>query len=42
MNEKLWEASEKTKNKSNLFKYEKFLQKNYNYKYSIKFNKYID
>ena len=41
MNEKLWEASEKTKNKSNLFKYEKFLQKNYNYKYSLKFNKLL-
>ena len=41
MNKKLWEASEKTKNKSNLFKYEKFLQKNYNYKYSLKFNKLL-
>ena len=41
MNKKLWEASKAIKNKSNLFKYEKFLQKNYNYKFSKKFNKLL-
>ncbi len=41
MNEKLWEASKQAKNKSNLFRYEKYLQKNYNYKYSYKFNKLL-
>ncbi len=41
MNKKLWEASETIKNKSNLFKYEKFLEKNYNYKFSKKFNKLL-
>ena len=37
MNKKLWEASKAIKNKSNLFKYEEFLEKNYNYKVSKKF-----
>ena len=32
MIKKLWEASENIKLKSNLFKYEKFLSNNYNYK----------
>ena len=41
MNKKLWEASKQAKNKSNLFRYEKFLQKKYNYKYSHKFNKLL-
>ena len=36
MNKKLWEASEKTKNNSNLFRYENFIAKNYNYKISKK------
>ena len=36
MNKKLWEASKAIKNKSNLFKYEEFLEKNYNYKASKK------
>ena len=40
MNKKLWEASKGIKNKSNLFKYEKFLSKNYNYKISKKFKNY--
>jgi Acyl-coenzyme A synthetases/AMP-(fatty) acid ligases len=42
MKEKLWEASEQVKNKSNLFRYERFLQKNHNYKYSHKFNKLLE
>ena len=41
MNKKLWEASNAIKNKSNLFKYEEFLEKNYNYKVSKKFQKLL-
>ena len=41
MNKKLWEASKAIKNKSNLFKYEEFLEKNYNYKASKKFQKLL-
>ena len=41
MNKKLWEASKAIKNKSNLFKYEEFLEKNYNYKVSKKFQKLL-
>ena len=41
MNKKLWEASQVIKNKSNLFKYEEFLEKNYNYKISKKFQKLL-
>ena len=41
MNKKLWEASRAFKNKSNLFKYEEFLEKNYNYKASKKFQKLL-
>ena len=41
MNKKLWEASQVIKNKSNLFKYEEFLEKNYNYKVSKKFQKLL-
>ena len=41
MNKKLWEASKAIKNKSNLFKYEEFLEKNYNYKISKKFQKFL-
>ena len=37
MNKKLWEASPGIKNNSNLFRYEKFLEKNYKYKPSKKF-----
>ena len=39
MNKKLWEASEKTKINSNLFRYENFLSNNYNYKISKKYSK---
>ncbi len=39
MSKKLWEASKKEKNYSNLFKYEKFLSKKYKYKPSKNFNK---
>ena len=41
MNKKLWEASKEIKNKSNLFRYEKFLEENYNYKISKKFHKLL-
>ena len=41
MNKKLWEASPTVKNKSNLFRYEKFLVKHYKYKFSKKFNKLL-
>ena len=42
MNKKLWEASKATKNKSNLFRYEKFLAQNYNYRVSQKYHKLLD
>ena len=41
MTKKLWEASNEIKNKSNLFRYEKFLKENYNYNISKKFNKLL-
>jgi len=42
MNKKLWEASPGIKNNSNLFRYEKFLEKNYKYKPSKKFKKLLN
>jgi hypothetical protein len=36
MSKKLWEASQRVKNKSNLFRYENFLAKNYHYKITKK------
>ena len=41
MTKKLWEASGDIKLKSNLFKYEKFLSNNYNYKISRKYSKLL-
>ena len=41
MNKKLWEASIGIKKESNLFRYEKFLEKNYKYKPSKKFKKLL-
>ena len=41
MNKKLWEASKAIKNKSNLFRYEKYLAQNYNYKISQKYHKLL-
>ncbi len=41
MSKKLWEASDIIKNKSNLFKYEKFLSKNFSYIPSKNFNKLL-
>ena len=41
MTKKLWEASGDIKLKSNLFKYEKFLSNNYNYKISKKYSKLL-
>ena len=41
MNKKLWEASTEIKKESNLFRYEKFLEKNYKYKPSKKFKKLL-
>ena len=41
MIKKLWEASKDIKLKSNLFKYEKFLSNNYNYKISKKYSKLL-
>ncbi len=41
MNKKLWEASKSIKNKSNLFRYEKFLAENYNYNVSQKYRKLL-
>jgi len=41
MNKKLWEASTGIKKESNLFRYEKFLEKNYKYKPSKKFKKLL-
>ena len=41
MNKKFWEASKAIKNKSNLFRYEKFLSQNYNYKISQKYHKLL-
>ena len=37
----LWLANQSQKNKSNLFKYEKFLSNNYNYKISKKYSKLL-
>ena len=39
MSRKLWEAHLSTKNKSNLFKFEKFLSKKYKYKASKNYKK---
>jgi len=39
MSQKLWEAHLSIKNKSNLFKFEKFLSKNFNFKVSKNYNK---
>tara|TARA_B100000579_G_scaffold428325_1_gene438293 strand:+ start:650 stop:2605 length:1956 start_codon:yes stop_codon:yes gene_type:complete len=39
MQKKLWEASEKVKNNSNLFRYEKFLSKKFQYKVSRNYEK---
>lgn len=39
MSKKLWEASKKEKNNSNLLKYEKFLSKKFKYKVSKKYKK---
>jgi len=39
MSQKLWEAHSSTKNKSNLFKFEKFLSKKFNFKVSKNYNK---
>ena len=42
MNKKLWEASKAIKNKSNLFRYEKFLAQNYNYNISQNYQKLLE
>ncbi len=42
MNKKLWEASKAIKNKSNLFRYENFLAKKYNYKVSQNYHKLLE
>ncbi len=42
MNKKLWKASEKVKENSNLFRYENFLARNYKYKISKKYSKLLD
>ncbi len=42
MNKKLWESSKAIKNESNLFRYENFLAKKYNYKVSQKYHKLLD
>ncbi|SVB07173.1 uncharacterized protein METZ01_LOCUS160027, partial [marine metagenome] len=39
MNKKLWEASLSVKKKSNLFKFEKFISKKFNYKTNKNYNK---
>ena len=39
MNKKLWEASISIKKKSNLFKFEKFISKQFNYKTNKNYNK---
>ena len=39
MSQKLWEAHSSIKNKSNLFKFEKFLSKKFNFKVSKNYNK---
>ena len=39
MSKKLWEASISIKQKSNLFKFEKFLSKKFNYKINKNYNK---
>jgi acetoacetyl-CoA synthetase len=39
MNKKLWEASSSIKKKSNLFKFEKFISKQFNYKTNKNYNK---
>jgi|TARA_Y100000031_G_scaffold50527_1_gene57912 acetoacetyl-CoA synthetase len=39
MSQKLWEAHSSIKNKSNLFKFEKFISKKFNYRVSKNYNK---
>ena len=39
MSQKLWEARSSIKNKSNLFKFEKFLSRKFNFKVSKNYNK---
>ena len=39
MNKKLWEASLSIKKKSNLYKFEKFISKKYNYKSNKNYKK---
>ena len=42
MNKKLWEASLSIKKKSNLYKFEKFISKKFNYKANKNYNKGIN
>ena len=42
MNEKLWEATEGQKKQSNLYKFEKFLSKKYNYNFSKNYPKLLN
>ena len=42
MSKKLWEASQRVKNKSNLFRYENFLAENYHYRITKKYSKILD
>ena len=42
MSKKLWEASEGVKNKSNLFRYEKFLAKKYTYRITKNYSKILN
>ena len=42
MSKKLWEASQRVKNKSNLFRYENFLAENYRYRITKKYSKILD
>ena len=39
MSQKLWEANSELKKKSNLFKFEKFISKKFNYKVSKNYKK---
>ena len=41
MSKKLWEASQRVKNKSNLFRYENFLAENYHYKITKQYSKIL-
>ena len=42
MKQKLWSATNKVKSSSNLYKFEKFLSKNYNYKVSKNYSKLLN